>query len=97
MNGRSVAILLVENNQVEILRLPTVDGIDVLREIKGHPVYRTVPVVMLTTSQEEAEVRTSFPPPAAATRPKERRPPKGSAPRAEGSGPQGGWPSGRDS
>ncbi|PWB46603.1 MAG: two-component system response regulator [Candidatus Methylomirabilota bacterium] len=42
------------------IRLPKRDGIEVLREIKGHPVYRTVPVVMLTTSQEEADVRTSY-------------------------------------
>ncbi|MBI3007498.1 MAG: response regulator [candidate division NC10 bacterium] len=102
------------------IHLPKVDGIEVLREIKGHPVYRTVPVVMLTTSQEEADVRTcyelgansyilkpvdfdkflevvsridlywlltNFPPPAAATRPRELRPPEGSGPRAEGSGP----------
>lgn len=42
------------------IRLPKVDGIEVLREIKGHPVYRTVPVVMLTTSQEEVDVRTCY-------------------------------------
>lgn len=42
------------------IRLPKVDGIEVLREIKGHPVYRTIPVVMLTTSQEEADIRTSY-------------------------------------
>ena len=42
------------------LRLPKLDGIEVLREIKAHSVYRTVPVVMLTTSQEEADVRTSY-------------------------------------
>ena len=42
------------------IHLPKVDGIEVLREIKGHPVYRTIPVVMLTTSQEEADVRTSY-------------------------------------
>lgn len=42
------------------IRLPKLDGIEVLREIKRHPIYRTVPVVMLTTSQEEADVRTSY-------------------------------------
>lgn len=42
------------------IRLPKVDGIEVLREIKDHPVYRTVPVVMLTTSQEEVDVRTAY-------------------------------------
>lgn len=42
------------------IRLPKMDGIGVLREVKAHPVYRTVPVVMLTTSQEEADIRTSY-------------------------------------
>lgn len=42
------------------IRLPKVDGIEVLREIKAHPVYRTVPVVMLTTSQQETDIRTSY-------------------------------------
>lgn len=42
------------------IRLPKVNGIEVLREIKAHPVYRTVPVVMLTTSQEEKDIRTSY-------------------------------------
>lgn len=42
------------------IRLPKVDGIEVLREIKAHPVYRTVPVVMLTTSQQEVDIRTSY-------------------------------------
>lgn len=42
------------------IRLPKLDGIEVLREIKGHPIYRTVPVVMLTTSQEEVDIRTSY-------------------------------------
>lgn len=42
------------------IRLPKVDGIEVLREIKSHPVYRTVPVVMLTTSTQDADIRTSY-------------------------------------
>ncbi|MDE2180323.1 MAG: response regulator [candidate division NC10 bacterium] len=42
------------------IRLPKVDGIEVLREIKAHSVYRTVPVVMLTTSQQEVDIRTSY-------------------------------------
>lgn len=42
------------------IRMPKVDGIAVLREVKAHPVYRTIPVVMLTTSQEEADIRTSY-------------------------------------
>lgn len=42
------------------IHLPKVNGVEVLREIKVHPVYRTVPVVMLTTSQKETDIRTSY-------------------------------------
>lgn len=42
------------------IRLPKRSGIEILQEIKQHRVYRTVPVVMLTTSQEEADIRTSY-------------------------------------
>lgn len=40
--------------------LPKVSGIEVLREVKAYPVYRTVPVVMLTTSQDVSDIRTSY-------------------------------------
>lgn len=42
------------------LRLPRVDGLAVLGEMKQHPVYRTVPVVVLTTSAEDADIRRSY-------------------------------------
>ena len=42
------------------LRLPKVDGLDVLREIKSHPVYRNIPVVVLTTSAEDRDVARSY-------------------------------------
>lgn len=42
------------------IRLPRIDGLEVLRELKGHPVYRSVPVVMLTTSREDADVIKSY-------------------------------------
>ncbi|HEV8642459.1 MAG TPA: response regulator [Methylomirabilota bacterium] len=42
------------------LRLPKVDGLDVLREIKSHPVYRNIPVVVLTTSAEDRDIKTSY-------------------------------------
>jgi CheY-like chemotaxis protein len=42
------------------LRLPKVDGLDVLREIKSHPVYRHVPVVVLTTSEDDRDIKTSY-------------------------------------
>jgi CheY-like chemotaxis protein len=42
------------------LRLPKVDGLEVLRQLKQHEVYRTVPVVVLTTSAEDRDVKASY-------------------------------------
>ena len=41
------------------LKMPKVDGIEVLRQVKGDPQLRTIPVVVLTSSREEQDlVRT---------------------------------------
>src|ERR1044071_2483381 len=42
------------------LKLPKVDGIEVLKKIKGDERTRNVPVVMLTSSQEERDVTESY-------------------------------------
>ena len=42
------------------LKLPKVDGLEVLRRLKTHPVFRTLPVVILTTSAEDSDVRTAY-------------------------------------
>lgn len=42
------------------IRLPRLDGIEVLRELKTHPVYRTVPVAMLTTSENERDIENCY-------------------------------------
>lgn len=42
------------------LKLPKVDGLDVLREIKKNPVTRAIPVVMLTSSREERDLVESY-------------------------------------
>lgn len=42
------------------LRLPKVDGLEVLREFKSHPVYRNIPVVVLTTSAEDRDIKRSY-------------------------------------
>ncbi|HNA29366.1 MAG TPA: response regulator [Thiobacillaceae bacterium] len=42
------------------LKLPKVDGMDVLGRIKAHPRLRSVPVVVLTTSTEEVDMRTAY-------------------------------------
>ena len=42
------------------LKLPKVDGLDVLRRIKAHPQFRMLPVVILTTSAEDHDVQTAY-------------------------------------
>ncbi len=42
------------------LRLPKMDGLEVLRELKGHPVYRNISVVVLTTSGEDTDIKKSY-------------------------------------
>src|SRR5262249_5871492 len=42
------------------LKLPKVDGIEVLRRAKADPRTRSIPIVMLTSSQEERDVVESY-------------------------------------
>lgn len=42
------------------LKLPKVSGLEVLEVLKQHPVYRTIPVVILTTSSESTDVQTAY-------------------------------------
>jgi len=42
------------------LRLPKVDGIDVLREARQHPVWKQVPIVVLTTSRENDDIEGAY-------------------------------------
>jgi two-component system response regulator len=41
------------------LKLPRVDGLEVLRRLKSDPRTRTIPVVVLSSSQEESDVAKS--------------------------------------
>jgi CheY-like chemotaxis protein len=42
------------------LKMPKVDGLEVLRIIKGDPELRALPVVILTSSREEQDVVMSY-------------------------------------
>ena len=55
--GRSVgnpAVVLLD------LKMPKVDGLEVLRQIKGDEALRNIPVVMLTSSREEQDLVSSY-------------------------------------
>jgi two-component system response regulator len=42
------------------LKLPKVDGLEVLRQIKGDPALKLIPVVMMTSSREEQDLLRSY-------------------------------------
>jgi CheY-like chemotaxis protein len=42
------------------LKLPKVDGLEVLKRIKTDPNLKTIPVVMLTSSREERDLAESY-------------------------------------
>ena len=42
------------------LKLPKVDGLEVLRQLKSHPIFRVIPVVILTTSAEERDIQAAY-------------------------------------
>ena len=42
------------------LKLPKVPGLEVLRQFKGHPLLSRVPVVVLSTSREDADIETAY-------------------------------------
>jgi CheY-like chemotaxis protein len=42
------------------IKMPRKDGLEVLREIRGDPALRLLPVVILTSSREEQDLLTSY-------------------------------------
>ncbi|GGI18188.1 response regulator [Oxalicibacterium faecigallinarum] len=42
------------------LKLPKVDGLEVLRHVRESPVLKSIPVVMLTSSKEEQDLVRSY-------------------------------------
>jgi two-component system response regulator len=52
-NGQPAVILLD-------LKMPKVDGTEVLRQIKGDPQLKVIPVIVMTSSREELDLHTSY-------------------------------------
>jgi CheY-like chemotaxis protein len=48
------AVLLLD------IKMPRMDGIEVLRAIRNDPALKTLPVVMLTSSREEPDLKKSY-------------------------------------
>lgn len=42
------------------LKLPKVDGLEVLRQLKEHPRFRHIPVVVLTSSAEDRDMDSAY-------------------------------------
>lgn len=42
------------------LRLPKVDGLDVLRHARAHPIWKKVPFIILTTSRENSDIAVAY-------------------------------------
>ena len=42
------------------INLPKVNGLEVLHQIKSHPVSRKVPVIILTTSAEDRDIQIAY-------------------------------------
>ena len=52
--GGNPALMLLD------LKMPKVDGIEVLRQVKSDPATRTIPIVVLTSSREEQDLVMSY-------------------------------------
>ncbi len=52
--GGTPAVLLLD------LKMPKVDGLEVLRQLKGDPELRAMPIVVLTSSREERDLVRSY-------------------------------------
>lgn len=42
------------------LKMPKVDGLEVLRQIKGEPGFDTIPVVIMTSSREDRDLQAAY-------------------------------------
>jgi len=42
------------------LRLPKIDGLEVLEHARNHPIWRQVPVIVLTTSRQNEDIEAAY-------------------------------------
>ena len=42
------------------LRMPKVNGLEVLRRLKSHPRFSSIPVIVLTTSREDVDIAEAY-------------------------------------
>jgi CheY-like chemotaxis protein len=42
------------------LKLPKINGLEVLRQLKNHPKYSAIPVIVLTTSAEDHDIEEAY-------------------------------------
>jgi len=56
LSAPTAALLLI----ILDLNMPRKDGRQALKEIKSHPEWRKIPVVVLTTSMSETDVETAY-------------------------------------
>lgn len=54
-NGSAVPVVILLD-----LKLPKFSGLEVLEVIKKHPTFRTIPVVILTTSSETSDIEKAY-------------------------------------
>lgn len=60
---RGIFRMRMEGNPVVILldlKLPKVDGLEVLSQLKSDPVLKVIPIVILTSSREEQDLIRSY-------------------------------------
>lgn len=54
-NGSPVPVVILLD-----LKLPKISGLEVLEVIKSHPTFKTIPVVVLTTSSETSDIERAY-------------------------------------
>jgi CheY-like chemotaxis protein len=53
--GEPVPVLILLD-----IKLPKIDGLEVLRRLKSHPRFRTIPVIILSTSAELRDIQEAY-------------------------------------